>query len=80
MDREFDYEVFYAERVNNQQPIEWTLEHGVSFESYVDRMLKTQTIQCSNCKEVVLMAEFGDHYCKEYQQKETDDAQGNDEE
>ena len=102
MERELDYEAFYAERVKTLQPIEWTPgwtpEHEISFESYVDRMLKTQTkcpcgcggqfippakkasietIQCSNCEEVVLMTEFGDHYCKEYQQKEADDAQGN---
>lgn len=124
MDREFDYESSTPSAAKNLQPIEWTLEHELSFESYVDRMLNypskcpcgcggqfvppakkasIETIQCTNCGEVVLNDRFDDHYCAEYLhgpdpinqtdkvevltlqdlerlKKETEDAQGNDEE
>ena len=70
MDREFDYEVFYAERVNTPQPPEWTPEHELSFESYVDRMLKTPSKCPCGCGGIFDLPK----------KKETDNAKGNDEE
>ena len=67
MERELDEEVFYAERVNTPPPREWTPENEISFESYVDRMLKTQ-IKCPcGCGGIFVPPE----------KKETDNAEGN---
>ena len=66
MNRELDEEVFYAKRAHARKPIECTPEHEISFESYVDRMLKTQTKCPCGCGMIVPPTK-----------KETDNAQGN---
>ena len=66
MNRELDMEVFYVERLNTLPPT----EHEISFESYVDRMLKTQTKSPCGCGGIFDLPK----------KKETNNAQGNDEE
>lgn len=68
MDREFDHEVFYAERVNTPPPREWTPEHELSFESYVDRMLNNPSKCPCGCGGTFIPPA----------KKETNNAEGND--
>ena len=70
MNRELDMEVFYVERAKAPQLLEWTPEHEISFGSYVDRMLKTPTKCPCGCGGIFDLPK----------KKETDNAQGNDEE
>ena len=65
--REIDEEFFYVKRAKTLQPIEWTPEHELSFESYVDRMLNNP----SNCP-----CGCGGTFIPPAK-KETDDAEGN---
>ena len=67
MIREIEQEALYAERLNTPEPIEWTPEHEIAFESYVDRMLKTQTKCPCGCGGMFVPPE----------KKETDNAEGN---
>ena len=82
MNRELDEEVFYAERVNTPPPREWTPEHEISFESYVNRMLNYPSKCPCGCGILLLpkKKETDDAQDNDEAKKETDDAQGNDEE
>ena len=62
--------------------IEWTPEHELSFESYVDRMLKTPAKCPCGCGILLLpkKKETDDAQDNDEAKKETDNAQGNDEE
>ena len=70
MNRELDMEVFYAERDKTPEPIEWTAVNEILFEPYVDRMLNTPTKCPCGCGGIFDLPK----------KKETDNAQGNEEE